>query len=108
MSEKYTPLEDRVLVRIEKKTEPETTAAGIITDMGTKEVTNAVVFAVGQGRYAGETGLLIPTMVCKGDVVLVGVNNGMPIDVVNESGQKEEMKLMREGDILIVIEKKQS
>lgn len=103
----YSPLEDRLLVRVIKKTEPEKTESGIITDMGKKEVTEAEVYAIGIGRYATETGVFMPTALHKGDTVLVGIKSGMPIDIPLEDGTKVEMKLMRESDVLALIKKKE-
>lgn len=104
---KYSPLEDRVLVRVIKKTEPETSESGIILDTMKKEVTEAEVYSVGAGRYAGETGNFIPTVLSAGDIVLIGVNGGMPVDIPTEDGKKEEMKLLREGDVLMLIGRKE-
>lgn len=103
----YSCLEDRVLVKVKKQIEPETTASGIIK-VGQKQVEEATVFSVGMGRYAGETGILIPTFTAKGDIVLIGKGAGTPVDIELEDGSIEEMKLLREGDILILVSKKES
>lgn len=101
----FQPLEDRVLVKPIKNTESEKSESGIILDMVKKEVGEGVVHAAGHGRYAGETGTFIPTILAKGDVVLYGIHTGMPLDVPDEDGKKTEMRLMRESDILLVIKK---
>jgi co-chaperonin GroES (HSP10) len=98
----YEPLEDRVLIREVKKTEPEKTAGGIITDMVKKEVKEGEVVAVGQGYTARDTGTFIPTILHKGDIVLYGINAGMPIEIQNGNG-KEECRLMRESDVLCLL-----
>lgn len=103
----FSCLEDRVLVRVKKQIEPETTASGIIK-VGPKEVEEATVFSVGMGRYAGETGALIPTFTSRGDIVLIGKGAGLAIDIELEDGSTEEMKLIRESDILILVSKKES
>ena len=100
----YSPLEDRVLIREIKKTEPEKTASGIIIDMAKKEVLEGEVINVGQGRYASETGTFIPTCLNKGDLVLYGKNNGMPITIENGNG-KEDVVLMRESEVLLLVKK---
>ncbi len=103
----YEPLEDRILVKPIKKTEPETTASGLIVDMKKKEVLEGEVLNVGIGRHAYETGHFIPTVLRKGDIVLYGINQGMPIEVPNESGSKDECVVMREGDVLFLISRKE-
>jgi co-chaperonin GroES (HSP10) len=105
MSNKYSPLEDRILIKPIKKTEPETTAGGIITDTIKKEVAEGLVVSAGQGFTARDTGVFVPTWVKKGDMVLYGVHAGMPIDIPNEEGGKDACLLMREGDILMLIKK---
>lgn len=99
----YQPLEDRVLIKPIKKTESETTASGIITDMKKKEVAEGEVVAVGTGRYASETGQFMETVLRKGDIVLYGINQGMKIDIQNQQGVLEEHLVMREGDVLFLI-----
>lgn len=101
----YTPLEDRVLIKPIKKTESEKSDGGIILDPVKKEVAEGVVFAIGEGRYAPENGTFIPNVLRKGDVVLYGVNAGMPFEVPDETGKKTEMRLLREADVLAFIKK---
>lgn len=103
-NQKYQPLEDRVLVRLKKQAEPEKTAGGIIlADTVKKEVMEGFVFSVGQGRYAGDSGTFMPTVLAKGDTVLFGANQGLTLAVPNDEGQMEDMRLMREGDVLLLI-----
>lgn len=105
----FSPLEDRLLVRPIKKNEVEKTEGGIIIpDSAKKEVAEGEVFSVGPGRYAYESGVFIPTWLHKGDIVLYGKNQGMPIDIPGEDGKREEMRLLRESDVLLLISKKQS
>lgn len=103
----YEPLEDRCLIRQIKKTEPETTASGIITDMMKKEVLEGEIVAIGQGYTTRDTGVFIPTILHKGDIVLYGKLAGTPLDIENGNG-KEECVLMREGDVLCRIGSKDS
>jgi len=106
MSSKFQPLEDRILVKPIKKTETEVTEGGIvIPDTVKKEVAEGIVVAAGPGRYANETGAAIPCMLGKGDHVLYGVNQGLEIEIDGDSG-KELVRILREGDILLIISKK--
>jgi len=108
MSTTFSPLEDRVLILPIKQTEVEKTSGGIIiADTVKKEVMEGIVVAVGVGRYAYETGVWIPTVLGVGDKILCGTNQGMAIEVPNENGGKDECRLMREGDVLLLISKKE-
>lgn len=101
---KYSCLEDRVLVKEIKKTELEVTDGGIIDpNLVKKPVAEGLVISVGEGCYARDTGVFMPTRLAKGDKVLYGSSQGLPITIDNGEG-KEEVLIMREGDILIVIE----
>lgn len=101
----YQPLEDRILVKHIKKTEPEKTQSGIILDTIKKETTEAEVLSVGVGIYARETGVFMPTVLAKGDFVLVGAEHGMPLEITNESGEKVDCRVMREADVLFLLKK---
>lgn len=100
----YYCLEDRVLIRPIKKTEPEKTKAGIIKVELEKEVAEGEVVQSGNGYTARETGVFIPNILHKGDIVLYGAHAGIEIEIENGSG-KEAVRLMREGDCLCVIKK---
>lgn len=100
----YSPMDDRVLVRPIKKTEPEITEAGLIIDMQKKEVMEGEVVESGIGFVARDTGVFVPNTLKKGDIVLCGVNAGQPITIDNGNG-KEEVRVMREGDVIAVIKK---
>jgi chaperonin GroES len=103
----YQPLEDRLLVRVEKKSDFDKTPSGIIIpDTAKKDVSYGTVFSVGPGRYATETGALMPTVLAPGDFILYGSHQGMEITVSNENGENEEMRLIRESDVLM-LEKKE-
>lgn len=105
--QKFQPLEDRILVKKKISTELETTEAGIIIpDIAKKEVFEGTVVSVGQGKYAQDTGVFMPTFLSKGDVVLFGASQGLPISVDGENG-KEEVLILRESDVLLVISKKE-
>lgn len=102
----FEPLEDRCLIKPIKSKEPEVTAGGIITDTIKKEIRQGEVVAVGPGRYAGETGNFMPTILHKGDLVIIGAESGLPIPVPNENGGVDECVILREGDVLIFVSKK--
>lgn len=105
--DKFSPLEDRVLVKPIKQTEEEKTAGGIIVAPTVKkETSEGIVVSVGLGYAARETGVFVPTVLGAGDKVLYGASAGMPIEIPNEDGVKEEYVLMREGDVLMLISKK--
>lgn len=105
MSTRYQPLEDRLLVK-EIKKGTEMTDGGIhIPETIKKEVKEGIVISVGPGRYASESGMAIPTILAKGDHVLYGASQGMPIEIEGDAG-KVEVTLLRESDVLLVISKK--
>lgn len=94
------PLQDRVLVkRIEKE---ETTAGGIIIpDTAKEKPQEGQVEATGPGRVT-EDGKVLPLDVKPGDLVLFQKYAGTEVKFGGE-----EYLLMREDDILGVIDKKQ-
>lgn len=101
---KLTPLEDRILVKPIKKSDIEKTDGGIfIPDVVKKDVSEGEVISVGNGRYAIETGVFIPNYLYPGDKVLFGSQQGMPVDVGGE-----ELRIMRESDVLLLIERKKT
>jgi chaperonin GroES len=103
----YQPLEDRLLVRPLKKSEDlEKTDGGILLPTTVKkDVSEGVVYRMGPGRYAMETGQFIPNVLGQNDHILYGADQGMPLTVTNDEGEKEEMRLLRESDVLMVIKK---
>lgn len=108
MSEqKYEPLEDRVLILPYTKSEEEKLASGIIKPMTVeRETMEGEVVAVGVGYTARDTGVFVQTVLAKGDKVLFGKDAGMVIEIPGEEGKLVEHKLMREGDVLLLISKK--
>ena len=95
---KIKPLQDRVIVkRIE---EEETTKGGIIIPDSAKEKPQeGEIVAVGPGKVADD-GKKIPLAVKAGDRVLFGKYAGTEIKL-----EDEEHLIMREDDILGIIEK---
>jgi chaperonin GroES len=96
---KIRPLQDRVIVR--RLEEEEKTKGGIIIPDTTKEKPQeGKIVAVGKGKTT-EDGKLIPLDVKTGDKILFGKYSGTEIKV-----EGEELLIMREEDILGIIEGK--
>ena len=96
---KLRPLQDRILVkRIE---EEEKTAGGIfIPDTAKEKPQMGQIVSVGNGKKT-EDGKVIPVDVKAGDKVLFGKYAGTEVKV-----EGNEYLIMREDDILGIIEKK--
>ena len=95
---KIRPLQDRVIVK--RVVEEEKTKGGIIIPDAAKEKPQeGKVIAVGKGKV-GDDGKLIPLDVKAGDRILFGKYSGTEVKV-----DGEEHLIMREDDILGVIEK---
>ena len=92
------PLHDRVLVR---RIEAEAKTAGgiIIPDTAKEKPQEAEVVAVGPGKV-NEDGKRAPMDVKKGDRVLIGKYSGSEIKI-----DEEELVIVREDEILAVLEK---
>jgi len=95
---KIRPLQDRILVkRLEEK---ETTKGGIIIpDTAKEKPSEGLVIAVGKGKVL-EDGTKLPLDVKKKDRILFGKYSGSDIKI-----EGEEYLVMREDDVLGVIEK---
>ena len=98
---KFRPLHDRVVVkRIDAE---EKTAGGIIIpDTAKEKPMQGEVIAVGPGAR-DESGKLVPLDVKKGDKVLFGKWSGTEVKI-----DGEDLLIMKESDILGVIEGKVS
>ena len=98
---KFRPLHDRVVVR---RIEEETKTAGgiIIPDTAKEKPMQGEVIAVGPGAR-NEDGKLVPLDVKAGDIILFGKWSGTEVKI---DGQ--ELLIMKESDILGVIEGKAS
>lgn len=92
------PLHDRVIVR---RMEEERTSAGgiVIPDTATEKPVQGEVIAVGKGKIL-ENGDVRPLDVKKGDRILFGKYSGTEVKV-----EGEELLVMREEDIMGVVEK---
>ena len=95
---KIKPLQDRVIVK--RLEEEEKTAGGIIIPDSAKEKPQqGQIMAVGPGKVL-EGGTKVDMTVKKGDLVLFGKYAGSEVKL-----DGEEVLIMREDDILGVIEK---
>jgi chaperonin GroES len=95
MSQKLTPLHDRVLIR--RIEESETIRGGIIIpDTAKEKPQEGVVLAVGTGKF--EKGQTIPLAVKDGDRVLFGKYAGTEIKI-----DGEELLILREEEILGIL-----
>ncbi len=91
------PLHDRVVIR--RKEEERATPGGIvIPDTATEKPIRGEVTAVGKGKIL-EDGTVRPLDVKVGDNVLFGKYSGTEVKV-----EAEELLVMREEDIMAVIE----
>ena len=96
---KIRPLHDRVIV---KRIEEERKSAGgiVIPDTAAEKPDQGEVLAVGPGKK-NEDGKLVPVDVKVGDKILFGKYSGTEVKV-----DGEELVVMREEDVMAVIEGK--
>ena len=95
---KLRPLNDRILVK--RVQEEEKTKGGIfIPDTAKEKPAEGKVIAVGSGQI-GPDGKRIPVEVKKNDRILFGKYGGQEVKV-----EGEEYLIMREDDVLCVIDK---
>ena len=96
---KIRPLQDRVLVqRLEEELE-KTRGGIIIPDTAKEKPQQGKVIAVGKGKVS-EDGKVTPLDVKAGDTILFGKYSGTEVKV-----EGEELLVMREDDIMAIIEK---
>ena len=94
---KIRPLHDRLVVK--RLEEERTSAGGIVTpDSATEKPSQGKVLAVGKGRV-NDKGEVRPMEVKVGDIVLFGQYAG-----TTQKVDGEELLIMREDDVLGVIE----
>jgi len=94
---KIRPLADRILVKREEPTE--TVRGGIIIpDTAKEKPQEARVVAVGPGSL-DDDGKRVPLEVKKGELILIGKYAGTEVKI-----DGEEHLIMRESDVLAVIE----
>ena len=96
---KFRPLHDRVIV---KRLEEDRTSPGgiVIPDTAAEKPTRGKIVAVGKGRIL-ENGRVRPCDVKVGDKILFGKFSGTEVKV-----EGEELVVMREEDVMAVIETK--
>ncbi len=96
---KVRPLQDRILVeRVEEEVKKGNI---IIPDTAKEKPQQGKVIAVGPGRI-DESGKRVPMDVKKGDMILFGKYSGNEIKL-----DDKELLIMREEDVLAIIEKKE-
>ncbi|MBL9089458.1 MAG: co-chaperone GroES [Planctomycetia bacterium] len=93
------PLDDRIVVR-SLEAEEKTAGGILLPDTAKEKPQKAKVLAVGAGRLNDE-GKRLPLDVKVGDVVLYGKYSGTDV-----KWNGEEVKILRESEILAVIEEK--
>ena len=95
--ETFELFDDRVLVK--PNAAEEKTAGGIIIpDTAKEKPQKGKVIAVGKGKYADQTGNLIPMQIKAGDTVMYGKYGGTEISIGGE-----DLLIMRASDILMKI-----
>lgn len=92
------PLHDRIIVR--RQTEMTTAGGIVIPDTAAEKPMLGIVVAVGPGK-ALENGSILEPTVRKGDKVLFGKYAGTEVEL-----KGEQLVVMREDDILGIIEDK--
>ena len=95
--ETFELFDDRVLV---KPNEAEEKSAGgiIIPDTAKEKPQKGTVIAVGKGKYAEQTGNLIPMQIKAGDSVMYGKYGGTEISI-----EGQDYLIMRASDILMKV-----
>jgi chaperonin GroES len=101
MSERLTPLRDRIIVK--REPEQEQTAGGIyIPDSAREKSTVGTVVAVGKGKLT-EEGKIIPLDVKVGDRILFGKYAGSEAKRYHFESEGEELIVMKEDEVLGVL-----
>ncbi len=93
------PLDDRIVVR-SLEAEEKTAGGILLPDTAKEKPQKAKVLAVGSGRLTDE-GKRLPLDVKVGDVVLYGKYSGTDV-----KWNGEEVKILRESEILAVVDEK--
>ncbi|MEA3560702.1 MAG: co-chaperone GroES [Candidatus Omnitrophota bacterium] len=91
------PLGDRIIVKV-LKSEEKTKGGIVLPDAAKEKPQQGKIMAVGTGRIL-ENGKVVPLEVKKGNKILFGKYSGDEVKV-----DVEEYLIMREGDILAIIE----
>lgn len=92
---KYELFDDRVLVK-PNQAEEKTAGGIIIPDTAKEKPQKGKVIAVGKGKYAEQTGNLIPMQIKEGDTIMYGKYGGTEINI-----DGEDYMIMRASDVLM-------
>ena len=92
------PLEDRVIVTLDDKSEQTTSSGLVIPDTAKEKPQQGTVVAVGPGKRSEQTGELIPLDVEEGQIVLFSKYGGTEVKV-----EGEEYLILAARDILAVV-----
>jgi len=94
---KFELFDDRVLVK-PNQAEEKTAGGIIIPDTAKEKPQKGTVVAVGKGKYAEQTGNLIPMQVKAGDTIMYGKYGGTEINI-----DGTDYLIMRASDILMKV-----
>lgn len=98
MALKFKPNGDRIVIKPNLVEEKTSSGLLYIPDTAKEKPNKGVVVAVGLGRYAEDTGYLIPLNCKVGDTVLYSKYGGVEVSIENEN-----YLIMRDTDILIIL-----
>ena len=96
-NEKFELFDDRVLVK-PNAAEEKTSGGIIIPDTAKEKPQKGKVIAVGKGKYADQTGTLVPMQVKAGDTIMYSKYGGTEISI-----EGEDYLIMRASDILMKV-----
>jgi chaperonin GroES len=95
--ENFELFDDRVLVK-PNPAEEKTSGGIIIPDTAKEKPQKGTVIAVGHGKYADQTGKLIPMQIKAGDTIMYSKYGGTEINI-----EGEDYLIMRASDILMKV-----
>ena len=96
-NETFELFDDRVLVK-PNAAEEKTSGGIIIPDTAKEKPQKGKVVAVGKGKYADQTGNIIPMQIKEGDTVMYSKYGGTEISL-----NGEDYLIMRSSDILMKV-----
>lgn len=91
---KIVPLEDRIIVTVEKKSNKTTSGLYIPDNPNQERPQQGIVISVGPG-YVNDSGKLIPVNINEGDTILFQKHAGTPIQI-----DDEEFLILESQDLL--------
>ncbi|EGG22637.1 chaperonin Cpn10 family protein [Cavenderia fasciculata] len=95
----FKPLFDKVLIQRIVKTESKTAGGIYLPTSVSNKINEALVIEVGTGRRSNATGAFLPTLLKKGDRVLLGETKGEKINV-----NGVDCEILHEAEILGLME----